>query len=248
MSKLSIKSFINNSTQAVTHCVTDRVSGYTAIIDPSFSAGIATDEHTVGAIDSIIEYIDKQDYHLQWILKTSTQNNDLRATSYLKSLKGGQIGGGEVSHNRFNLSSQIDAIAGMTNKDDQKLDQTFSDNELIELGHLRIQVMYTQDHLMYLVEDSLFVGNLFLDNTNTCSLNLCLDGKTICHSCNKILALPNATRIFVGHGSKAQNEDLYKWETSIIEQKLQLLEARLARALPSFNHKHSQQNKAVNVN
>lgn len=248
MSKLSIKSFIDIATQAVTHCVTDRVSGYTAVIDPSFSSGVEADEHTVGTIDSIVEYIDQQNYHLQWILQSSTQNSDLRATSYLKSLKGGQIGGAEVTHKRSNLSSHIDVIAGMANKSDQKLDHTFSDNELIELGHLRIQVMYAQDHLMYLVEDSLFVGNLFLDNTTTSSINLCLDVNTMRHSCNKILALPNATRIFVGNASKVQNEDLYKWETTIIEQKLHLVEARFVGTLPSLTPKHSLHDQTVNAN
>ena len=68
MSKLSIKSFIDIATQAVTHCVTDRVSGYTAVIDPSFSSGVEADEHTVGTIDSIVEYIDQQNYHLNFQL------------------------------------------------------------------------------------------------------------------------------------------------------------------------------------
>jgi len=38
-------------------------------------------------------------------------------------------------------------------------------------------------------------------------------------SIQKILALPNETRIFVGHDYKAPGRDEYAWETTVGEQK-----------------------------
>jgi glyoxylase-like metal-dependent hydrolase (beta-lactamase superfamily II) len=110
--------------------------------------------------------------------------------------------------------------------DGQQFDYLFSDNELVELGHLKIQVIHTPGHtpscVSYLIEESIFVGDaIFMPDFGTPRTDFPKgNAKVLYHSIQKILSLPNNTRVFVGHDYKSESRSQYAWETTVIEEKL----------------------------
>jgi len=87
------------------------------------------------------------------------------------------------------------------------------------------QVLHTPGHtpacLTYVVGDAAFVGDtLFMPDFGTARCDFPGgSSETLFASIQKILALPDDTRIFVGHDYKAPGRDEFAWETTVAEQK-----------------------------
>jgi glyoxylase-like metal-dependent hydrolase (beta-lactamase superfamily II) len=90
---------------------------------------------------------------------------------------------------------------------------------------MRGDVMYTPGHtpacMTYVIGDAAFVGDtLFMPDFGTARCDFPGgSSETLYASIQKILTLPDATRIFVGHDYKAPGRDEYAWETTVGEQK-----------------------------
>ena len=93
------------------------------------------------------------------------------------------------------------------------------------LGQMRVDVMHTPGHtpacLTYVIGDAAFVGDtLFMPDFGTARCDFPGgSSETLFDSVQKILALPDETRIFVCHDYKAPGRDEYAWETTVGAQK-----------------------------
>jgi glyoxylase-like metal-dependent hydrolase (beta-lactamase superfamily II) len=90
---------------------------------------------------------------------------------------------------------------------------------------MRVDVLHTPGHtpacLTYVIEDAAFVGDtLFMPDFGTARCDFPGgSSQTLYESIQKILALPDETKIFVGHDYKAPGRDEYSWETTVGEQR-----------------------------
>ncbi len=88
-----------------------------------------------------------------------------------------------------------------------------------------LEVLHTPGHtpacLTYVIGDAAFVGDtLFMPDFGTARCDFPGgSAETLYSSIQKILTLPDETRIFVGHDYKAPGRDEYAWETSVAEEK-----------------------------
>ena len=95
----------------------------------------------------------------------------------------------------------------------------------MRLGNLRIRVIetpgHTSDSITYLVGDAAFIGDtLFAPHAGSARCDFPGGSSEMLYdSVQKILTLPDDTRIFVGHDYKAPGRDEYAWETTVGEQK-----------------------------
>ena len=93
------------------------------------------------------------------------------------------------------------------------------------IGQLRGEVLHTPGHtpacLTYVIGDAAFVGDtLFMPDFGTARCDFPGgSAETLYNSIQKILALPDETRIFVGHDYKAPGRDEFVWETSVADEK-----------------------------
>ena len=101
----------------------------------------------------------------------------------------------------------------------------FDEGDSFHIGQLRGDVLHTPGHtpacLTYVIGNAAFVGDtLFMPDYGTARCDFPGgSSETMYRSIQKILALPDETRIFVGHDYKAPNRDDYAWETTVGEQK-----------------------------
>jgi Zn-dependent hydrolases, including glyoxylases len=75
--------------------------------------------------------------------------------------------------------------------------------------------------LTYVIGDAAFVGDtIFMPDFGTARCDFPGgSAHDLYNSIQKILALPDATRIFVGHDYKAPGREEYAWESTVGEQK-----------------------------
>jgi glyoxylase-like metal-dependent hydrolase (beta-lactamase superfamily II) len=73
----------------------------------------------------------------------------------------------------------------------------------------------------YLIGDAVFVGDtLFMPDYGTARCDFPGgDARTLYRSINKLLALPENTRVFLCHDYKAPERDAYAWETTIAAER-----------------------------
>jgi glyoxylase-like metal-dependent hydrolase (beta-lactamase superfamily II) len=105
-------------------------------------------------------------------------------------------------------------------------DRLFNDGDAIALGDTKVEVMATPGHtpacVTYVVGDAAFVGDtLFMPDYGTARCDFPGgDARRLYKSIQRILSLPDDTRLFLCHDYKAQGRDVFAWETTVAEQRL----------------------------
>ncbi len=110
-------------------------------------------------------------------------------------------------------------------RDGSQFDQLFKEQDRLAIGGLEGFVLHTPGHtpacLTYVIGDAAFVGDtLFMPDFGTARCDFPGgSAEKLWDSIQKILALPDETRIFICHDYKAPGRDEYAWETTVGEQK-----------------------------
>ncbi|AZG73372.1 MBL fold metallo-hydrolase [Shewanella livingstonensis] len=225
MSKIRIDPFYHQASHTITYVVIDIATRQCAIIDPVLDFDIASGTISTNFADSIIDHINQQGVEVEWILETHAHCDHISAASYIKKKCGGMTGIGEHITKVQHTFKQILNLDESFQCNGEQFDQLFVDEELVKLGHLNIHIMHTPGHtpacVSYLIEDVVFVGDaLSIPELGTMNTDFPdSSAVTLYHSIQRILALPNCTRVFVGHSPQANTRTCETVETSVIAQK-----------------------------
>ncbi|MFP4328131.1 MAG: MBL fold metallo-hydrolase [Paracoccaceae bacterium] len=223
--KPEVKAFFDQATNTISYVVKDPNGSAAAIIDSVLDFDYASGRTDTSSADAIIEYVTAEGLEPVWILETHVHADHLSAAPYLQERLGGKIGIGE------NIRVVQDTFGKVFNegtefqRDGSQFDQLFKEGDSFHVGQLRGDVLHTPGHtpacLTYVIGDAAFVGDtLFMPDFGTARCDFPGgSSETMYESVQKILALPDDTRIFVGHDYKAPGRDDYAWETTVGEQK-----------------------------
>src|SRR6056300_339385 len=220
---MHIQDFFDPATNTVSYIVYDD-SKQCAIIDSVLDFDYASGRTNTANADNIIQYIEMKGLTVEWILETHVHADHLSAAPYLQERLGGKIGIG------YNIKTVQETFGKIFNegtefeRDGSQFDALFEDGDAFYIGDLRVDVLHTPGHtpacLTYLIEDAAFVGDtMFMPDFGTARCDFPGGSASdLYDSIQKILALPDETRIFVGHDYKAPGRD-FAWETTVGEQK-----------------------------
>jgi glyoxylase-like metal-dependent hydrolase (beta-lactamase superfamily II) len=109
--------------------------------------------------------------------------------------------------------------------DGTQFDHLFEDGDELEVGSIAGSIIGTPGHtpacITYVVGDAAFVGDtLFMPDFGTARTDFPGgDAGMLFDSIQKILALPDDTRLFMCHDYKAPGRDEFCWETTVAEQR-----------------------------
>ena len=127
------------------------------------------------------------------------------------------------------------------------------DNQVFKIGDVTLTVIHTPGHtpacLTYVIGDAAFVGDtLFMPDFGTARCDFPGGSSTtMFHSIQKILSLPDETRIFVGHDYKSPERDEFAWETTVRDQKEKNIHIKVGKSKEDFVKMRDERDKKLNM-
>lgn len=237
--KPDVTGFFDEATNTATFVIKDPDSASAAIVDSVLDFDYASGRTDTRSADQIVAYVREQGLTVEWILETHVHADHLSAAPYLQQRLGGKIGIGEKITLVQDTFGKVFNEGTEFQRDGSQFDQLFRDGDRFTIGALKGLVMHTPGHtpacLTYVVEDAAFVGDtLFMPDYGTARCDFPGgSAEALYHSIERILTLPDHTRIFVCHDYKAPGRDTFAWETSVLEQKSLNVHTR-GRSLEEF--------------
>ena len=220
-----VQGFFDEATNTVTYVVADAASGVCAVIDSVLDFDYASGRTDTRAADAVVAYIKDQGLALHWVLETHVHADHLSAAPYLQEALGGQLGIGDQITVVQAAFGKVFNEGTRFARDGSQFDRLFEDGDTFALGQMQGSVMHTPGHtpacLTYVIGDAAFVGDtLFMPDYGTARCDFPGGSAAVMYdSIQRILALPDATRIFVCHDYKAPGRDQFAWETTVGAQK-----------------------------
>ena len=224
MSKPEVNAFFDEATFTVTYVVSDPTTGRAAIIDPVLDFEAASGRTSTASADDVVAYVKKNKLEIDWILETHVHADHISGAPCLKEQLGGQtaIGRGVTAvqstfKNVFNLADLA--------TDGSQFDHLFDDGDTFEVGNISGRVIATPGHtpacVTYVIGDTAFVGDtLFMPDFGTSRTDFPGGSAAQLYgSIQRILALPDDTRLFMCHDYKAPGRDEFAWETTVAAQR-----------------------------
>jgi glyoxylase-like metal-dependent hydrolase (beta-lactamase superfamily II) len=220
-----VKAFFDEATNTISYVVKDPDGRSCAIIDSVLDFDYASGRTDTRSADEIIAHIRAEGLEVQWLLETHVHADHLSAAPYLQERVGGKIGIGDRIKVVQDTFGKVFNEGTEFQRDGSQFDSLFEEGDSFMIGQMRGDVLHTPGHtpacLTYVIGDAAFVGDtLFMPDFGTARCDFPGgSSEVLFNSIQKILALPDATRIFVCHDYKAPGRDEFAWETTVAAQK-----------------------------
>lgn len=222
---MKIKHYYDNNTATFTYIVADTKTYKCAIIDSVLDYDQVSGRTSNKSINQVLEYIKKEKLDVEWILETHVHADHLTGSQELKKhFPEAKTAIGENIKDVIKHWTPIFNTLKDTAQDGSQFDHLFKDNEIFHIGSLEVKTMYTPGHtpacLCYIVEDSIFVGDtIFMPYVGTARADFPGgSAKDLYRSVQKILALPDSTKIYTCHDYPLEGEQP-KCVSTVAEQK-----------------------------
>lgn len=216
--------FFDEDSNTFSYVVRDPASNACAIIDSVAEIDMASGSIAYSGAESIIRYVKDQSLDVQWIIETHVHADHLSAAPYLKAALGGVIAIGEHVTTVQNTFAKIFNTSKEFAQDGSQFDHLFSDGEKYAIGNLSATAFHTPGHtpacMTHVIGDAAFVGDtVFMPDSGTARADFPGgDAATLYHSIEKILSLPEETRIFLCHDYGEENREL-EYQTTVKEER-----------------------------
>jgi len=235
-----VNAFFDEATNTITYVVREPEGRACAVVDSVLDFDYASGRTDARSADAVLAFIEAEGLDLQWILETHVHADHLSAAPYIQERLGGRIGIGEKITVVQNTFGKIFNEGTEFQRDGSQFDRLFTEGDSFHIGQMRGDVLHTPGHtpacLTYVIGDAAFVGDtLFMPDFGTARCDFPGgSAETMFDSVQKILRLPDETRIFVCHDYKAPGRDVYAWETTVGEQKARNVHVGAGRSREDF--------------
>ena len=219
-----VTGFFDEATNTISYVVKDPDSQSCAIIDSVMDIDYAAGRITFDNADTIIAHVKDRDLKVEWLLETHVHADHLSGAPYLQEKLGGHIGIGnnitlvqETFGKVFNEGTEFA-------RDGSQFDRLFEDDDTLTIGGMTVHVMHTPGHtpacLTYIIGDAAFVGDtLFMPDGGSARADFPGgDAGVLYDSIQKVLALPDDTRLFMCHDYGPNGREI-RWETTVAQEK-----------------------------
>ncbi|MCA9596639.1 MAG: MBL fold metallo-hydrolase [Myxococcales bacterium] len=221
---MQIKGFFDDRTYTVTFVVWDESSRDAVVIDPVLDYDPVGSFTFTESVNQVSDFVRDEKLRLRWVLETHAHADHLSASQLLKKRFEAPVAIGE------NIKTVQKTFKGLFGLDDgfatdgSQFDRLLSDGETLEAGTLRVEVIATPGHtpacVTFKIGDAIFTGDLlFMDDYGTGRCDFPAgSAEAMYDSMQKIYALPDATRVFVGHDYMPGGREP-AWESTVAKEK-----------------------------
>lgn len=216
--------FFDEASNTFSYVVKDPGSNSCAIIDPVMEIDMASGRTAFEGADRIIRFVKENQLDVEWLIETHVHADHLTASPYIQQQVGGKIGiGSNITVVQDTFGKIFNAGSAFA-RDGSQFDHLFEDGERYQVGQINAVALHTPGHtpacMTHIIGDAGFVGDtLFMPDAGTARADFPGgDARTLFQSVRRILALPDATRLFMCHDYQPDGREL-KFETTVAEQK-----------------------------
>jgi glyoxylase-like metal-dependent hydrolase (beta-lactamase superfamily II) len=222
---MKIESFFDKRTYTVTYVVYDAETRDAVVIDPVMDYDPAASRTWFESVDVVDQFIKANALKLHFVMETHAHADHLSGAQELKRRYPDAklaIGARIVEVQRvfkhvFDLPADFET-------DGSQFDVLLKEGEQLRAGALTFETIYTPGHTpacaTYKIEDALFTGDaMFMPDMGTGRCDFPGgSAEQLYASVQRLYALPDATRMFVGHDYAPGGRE-YAWETTVGAQK-----------------------------
>jgi glyoxylase-like metal-dependent hydrolase (beta-lactamase superfamily II) len=222
--KPKVKGFFDPGTNTISYVVKDPSSTSCAIVDSVMDIDYAAGRITYDHADEIIAYVRGKGLTVEWLIETHVHADHLSAAPYIQRQLGGKIGIGR------NITVVQDTFGKVFNegtefqRDGSQFDRLFDDGDTYTVGQMACTALHTPGHtpacMTHVMGDAAFVGDtLFMPDGGSARADFPGgDAGELWDSIQRVLALPDETRLFMCHDYGPNGRDI-RWETTVADEK-----------------------------
>jgi glyoxylase-like metal-dependent hydrolase (beta-lactamase superfamily II) len=231
---MEIKSFFDKDTYTLTYVVFDSETKDAVVIDPVLDydpASVSTSTHSIGVL---LDFLGQHALKVHYILETHAHADHLSGAHELVThhLPLAKIGIGERITVVQKTFKEVFNFPASFRTDGSQFHALFRESQEVRAGSLSFKVLFTPGHTpacaSYLFGDAVFTGDaLFIPDYGTGRCDFPQgDARALYHSvAHTLYALPDATRVFVGHDYQPGGRKL-EFQTTIGESKQRNIQLR----------------------
>lgn len=209
-----IEAFYDKPTSTLTYVVSDPVSRDAVVIDPVRDFNPLSGKTSFAGAEHIGAYVKREGLRVHAVLETHAHADHLSGAPWFKDQLGARIAiGAHITDVQAVFKGVFDLGDGFKT-DGSQFDVLLDDNEELAAGTLRVRTLHTPGHTpacaTYQIEEALFTGDaLFMPDQGVGRCDFPKgDARALYASVRRLYAMPDATRIFVGHDYQPEGRPL----------------------------------------
>jgi glyoxylase-like metal-dependent hydrolase (beta-lactamase superfamily II) len=227
--KPQVQCIFHDATSTCTYIVQDPSSKHAMIIDPVMDFDPAAVRTSQKHNEAVASYCEMEELQVDYIIETHVHADHMTGAEFLKNkFPDAKTAIGEnvtkvqsLFKGIFNLETKADNFE----PDGTQFDMLLKDEEELELGNIKVRVLYTPGHtpacVSLVVGDAVFTGDtLFMPDMGTARCDFPAGSvENLYNSIQRLYKeLPDDTRVFVGHDYAPGGRE-FAWETTIGQSK-----------------------------
>ena len=221
--KPDVRGFFDPATNTISYVVKDPASSSCAIVDSVMDIDYAAGRITYDHAEQIIAFVRVKGLTVEWLIETHVHADHLSAAPYIQRQLGGRIGIGR------NITVVQDTVGKVFNegtefqRDGSQFDRLFDDGDTYTVGQMTCTAIHTPGHtpacMTHVMGDAAFVGDtLFMPDGGSARADFPGgDAGQLWDSIQRVLTLPDATRLFMCHDYGPNGRDI-RWETTVADE------------------------------
>lgn len=217
---MHVEPFYDPATFTLTYVVSDPATKDAVLIDPVLDYDPASGTTATTSADKVSAYVRDHGLRLHYILETHAHADHLSASQLLRRRFDARVAIGERIREVQATFRDIFDLPASFATDGSQFDRLLGDGEVFRAGSLEIEVIPTPGHtpacVTYRIGDAIFTGDaLFTEDYGTGRCDFPRgSAEALYDSIQRLYALPDATRVFVGHDYQPGGRAV-RWETTI---------------------------------
>lgn len=222
---MKIEHFYDPATFTLTYVVYDPNSRDAVVIDPVLDYDPLSSTTSTASVEAVESFLKKESLTLHYVLETHAHADHLTGSQYLKRRFDAKVGIGARITEVQRVFKDVFDLGATFAVDGSQFDRLFEGGETVRAGTLEIQVIATPGHtpacLTYKVDDAIFTGDALLIEdygTGRCDFPRGSADALYASVHERLYALPDSTRVFVGHDYRPNDRPL-RFETTIGKSK-----------------------------
>ncbi|MEX0304915.1 MAG: MBL fold metallo-hydrolase [Leisingera sp.] len=231
--------FFDADSNTISYVVRDPASLSCAVIDCVMDIDYAAGRLSFESADKIIAFIKDSGYALEWLIETHVHADHLSAAPYIQGELGGRIAIGQGILTVQETFGKVFNEGTEFARDGSQFDVLMQDGDTYRIGTMTCTALHTPGHtpacMTHVAGDAAFVGDtLFMPDAGSARADFPGgDAGQLFDSIQRVLALPDSTRLFMCHDYGGNGRSI-EWETTVAEEKAQNIHVGSGKSRDDF--------------